>query len=1091
MKTKAKTEVEVEAEVEVVVSVRIRIWKHWKERKLLVLGLMLYGAIGSIANVTTADVGVRNDGAEKIFLLSESSQRQRDLLVGGASVRLLDGLWNLSLKPDERCDLVYSSEFHQDEYTNLPVNVPGDLITDLYELGLLPPPLFEMNFKKNTSLWSQCTWVYSKNVILSGEQRLSIGDYVLVFDGIKMGARVYVNGKMCLTARDQFLRYLIPLRVEGDERQESIKIEVEFDPTIDTFGRFAAFSGGWDWAPYTRVTTPGSEDLNGNRLQVPAYSRGLWKSVALVEPVRRADGDRLAYFVEAVVVKTSYRRADGRFLLQVALYIRFPVCEKRKGDFAFLNDQIVLNLTLQGDWNPALQTYRTQTVTASQVVRQRCTALIQGKMNIPATSVQLWRPACQVFCPCQSSVLYTLQIRLNELQLTRRVGFRSLALRTDSLKGQRSVEQNGTGDFGMILEVNDEPVYLKGANLVPIDLFEGNYNREIAYNILLAAKEAGMNMIRVWGGGVFLPDYVYDSCDELGLLVLHDLMVVQPGHDFQSQEGIISDLLCEEAKTNAARLSHHPSIVMYAGCNECNVSVRAVRRQLSFLFSCLAEVDDSRIIWPSSPSSGWSSGVARDTGLPNGLPLRVKVLSLSTQPEQLIEQHGPYVHGSGFSSVNGFALLQEVSTDLPVRFDQRSLFHLPVNDQGQGLINGLEHRNFFVTEFGCVVGSSSEALSAQLQQDHLSLSGNEEPDACLHVPQSNENICNGSNPLSERNYPCHNIIETYFGAVVVSSAEAEVGRTVLEKQLYMCSIGQLLKLKGLVERLRSQNSFGQLVWQLNDVWATFGWGSLEYVDNFAQSQLRVSSKATRVKVAPRWKPVHYWLRWLFSDVFATCGYSTESNIDRNTVLCYVKNDAPVSIQVSIKSDLIQLQTSEVVESELRDMSLPSGPGMFKSFSLTFLGLDSCLSSSRCNFALRLFLTFHPLQNGPVQQCAEHLTNWVFFAAPKHLLLPKPSKIRYSIAGLTAESPAWTTDGIRSQVSCAKEHRIYINVDTNRFAAFVLLTTEAQGRFSDNAFMLMKQEKRELWFEVPHGVSCLEEYLILKSSLRLEHVADYV
>ena len=84
------------------------------------------------------------------------------------------------------------------------------------------------------------------------------------------------------------------------------------------------------------------------------------------------------------------------------------------------------------------------------------------------------------------------------------------------------------------------------------------------------------------------------------------------------------------------RLSHHPSIVIWDGCNECG----GQDIYASFVMTTVAQEDKSRVVWPSCPSAGWASGVHTLYGLPNGYPL------VPRKSGGVVEEHGPYQHGS-------------------------------------------------------------------------------------------------------------------------------------------------------------------------------------------------------------------------------------------------------------------------------------------------------------------------------------------------------------------------------------------------------------------------------------------------------------
>lgn len=135
--------------------------------------------------------------------------------------------------------------------------------------------------------------------------------------------------------------------------------------------------------------------------------------------------------------------------------------------------------------------------------------------------------------------------------------------------------------------------------------------------------------------------------------------------------------------------------------------------------------------------------------------------------------------------------------------------------------------------------------------------------------------------MAQRNYPCDTVVEAYFGN---STSLDAVGESAFQAQLYQCMMGQTLWMKGNIEMRRSQNSFGILIWQLNENWPTGGWGLVEY-----------SSPLPGQMVGGRWKPLMHSLeRALFRDVFAACGSDNK---------CYIRNDGmgPVKATVTLEA----------------------------------------------------------------------------------------------------------------------------------------------------------------------------------------------
>ena len=171
-------------------------------------------------------------------------------------------------------------------YENLTASVPGDLISDLMNSGLVDNPYVDRNFLTQQDIWMghderktasgpnqerslrqrTRTWVYSTSWIEDVEVYYGV-QLMLVVESIKMGASVSINGVLLGNATDQFLRYtwilseehlskgkMIETRNKGQRLLHRLhKLSISFEPSIGVDGRFTACSGGWDWAPYSQA----------------------------------------------------------------------------------------------------------------------------------------------------------------------------------------------------------------------------------------------------------------------------------------------------------------------------------------------------------------------------------------------------------------------------------------------------------------------------------------------------------------------------------------------------------------------------------------------------------------------------------------------------------------------------------------------------------------------------------------------------------------------------------------------------------------------------------------------------------------------
>lgn len=190
----------------------------------------------------------------------------------------------------------------------------------------------------------------------------------------------------------------------------------------------------------------------------------------------------------------------------------------------------------------------------------------------------------------------------------------------------------------------------RGANMIPMDQLEGRLLGSSHRTLVKSAADANMNMLRVWGGGMVLPDEFYDACDEYGILLYHDMMFV----DEQRHGPIQNELVEAEMRYLVRSLASHPSIVIWSGCNECQVVMgTSTEIYATFVMQTVAQEDDTRSIWPSSPSyHGWKTGVYTVDSRPNGNML--STYDPKSFPNRL-ESHGPYMRSfSGtFPGVNG------------------------------------------------------------------------------------------------------------------------------------------------------------------------------------------------------------------------------------------------------------------------------------------------------------------------------------------------------------------------------------------------------------------------------------------------------
>lgn len=229
----------------------------------------------------------------------------------------------------------------------------------------------------------------------------------------------------------------------------------------------------------------------------------------------------------------------------------------------------------------------------------------QGALELSVPSPALWWPH-----GLGSQPLYDLVVELvDEAGVVtdswhRRIGFRSLRLDT-------TADDAGTA-FTFV--INDVPIYICGANWIPDDCFLPRVTPERYAARIDQAKSANINMLRVWGGGIYETDAFYEECDRTGMLVWQDFLFACAAYP---EEGDLPAEIEAEARDNIVRLMPHPSLVLWNGNNE-NIwgwfdwgwqDVLEGRTwgkgyYLDLLPRLVAELDPTRPYWAGSPYSG-------------------------------------------------------------------------------------------------------------------------------------------------------------------------------------------------------------------------------------------------------------------------------------------------------------------------------------------------------------------------------------------------------------------------------------------------------------------------------------------------------
>ena len=383
-------------------------------------------------------------------------------------------------------------------------SVPGDVISDLQRAGVVGDPNYELNWLTDSPLWFGSVWTYSKTVSFSAAQVAAIeagaSDTLLVLDGVKMAATISLNGAQVGHATDQFLRYELSLSAAHRARTARLRagdntISVAFDPADQTTeGRFMACSGGWDWAGYIWNTTTAGQGADGPT-PTRTLTSGLWKSVYLATVASASAAITHVvphvFYLGAFPVAPLSDADNGGFSVAVRVHMWAPA------------GGATGTLSVSGAW-PGAQATAPVSVGAGE-------SNVTVTLAAPTGSVRLWWPAgtggAQPLYEVRAS--FAPAAGAPVAAEPRRIGFRFVALTTgnDTDAAWRAANAGGDGNAnqGMMIRVNGAALMIRGANMIPVDEFEGRYVADAFARIVKSSAEARMNLLRVWGGGVFAP----------------------------------------------------------------------------------------------------------------------------------------------------------------------------------------------------------------------------------------------------------------------------------------------------------------------------------------------------------------------------------------------------------------------------------------------------------------------------------------------------------------------------------------------------------------------------------------------------------
>ncbi|MFY0762358.1 glycoside hydrolase family 2 protein [Metabacillus dongyingensis] len=611
------------------------------------------------------------------------------------------------------------------DYFWMTASVPGDVHSTLIDRKLIEDPFYGHNDLK-------CQWVEEKvwwyrNTFEFYDDVTKDDRYELIFEGLDTFATVYLNGVELGSTENMFISHTF--EVARELKRGKNVLAIKFDPVHvhvkdkvqyywsgfskkRIWTRKAQSHYGWDWGP---------------RL----VAAGIWKDVHLKK--------RTFAKIDNVFAKTKFISQD-RAIVEVDVEV---------DSFRRLKDyELYVNLSY-GEERFAAKV---------SVDRKKATAVLEVE------NPKLW---------------WTHDIGTPHLYLL------TVELFADGVKvddrqedfGIRTIEvlrKDEEGNHCFTFVLNGEKVFAKGANWIPIDSFIGAVPDSRYKHLIKMSKDANMNMLRVWGGGIYEKDVFYNECNRLGILVWQDFMfscALYPDYNKNFMANVKEEIIHV-----VKRLRNHPSLALWCGNNENDWLYEALfsSGEISHPFygekiyhelmpALLEELDPTRLFWPSSPFGG-NDHNSRDQG----------------------DTHNWQVwHGN---------------------IEPRTFGDPQTVDYS---IEGLSFKNFkndtttFASEFGMHASSNRYTLERNIPKDQFFW---------------------GSEEMAYRNKDIHHpkgilLMEGYTGVPKD-----------LDEYIAFSMLTQAEGLKYGIEHYRRNkpHTSGALFWQLNDCWPGTSWSVIDY-----------------------------------------------------------------------------------------------------------------------------------------------------------------------------------------------------------------------------------------------------------------------
>ncbi len=471
--------------------------------------------------------------------------------------------------------------------------VPGTIHTDLLNNKQIEDPFYRTN-EKDLQWIDKKDWVYETTFVVSKET-IKKDRTVIHFNGLDTYADVYLNGKLILEAFNMHREWTIDVKKQLKVGRNNLKVYFHSpikkglelydaspysypanndqsengdlkDKKVSVFTRKAGYHYGWDWGP--RFVTS-----------------GIWRSIELrswnhlnIESV----------YIKQPEVNAALAKLEADILIEAQ---------------DLINAEVIISYA------------------AGQTVAANKTVVLKKGHNRVSIPFEIANPKLWWSQGLGAPNMYDFNV-----QVVVQGSAISNKIISTGLRSVKLVREEDKDGESFMFELNGVRVFAKGANYIPNDSFLPRVKKSDYEKVVADAVNANMNMLRVWGGGIYEDNYFYELCDRNGIMVWQDFMFacsMYPGDDAMLKN------IQQEAIDNVVRLRNHPSIVLWCGNNEINTAwhhfgeggwgwkqryskeqQEEIHQAYESIFHevlplVVGEYTDQMDYWPSSPQAGY------------------------------------------------------------------------------------------------------------------------------------------------------------------------------------------------------------------------------------------------------------------------------------------------------------------------------------------------------------------------------------------------------------------------------------------------------------------------------------------------------